>query len=298
MPSWAFHFHVITLQIHWCLEYKANISSGVWCWGSGPTCECWFCLWGTWDWPHPGLRCCWSVCFHHWWQLWWQARGRKGFSPAESNQRTEVTSPRVMKEGFLPYKKKKRETSCLYPRLTSVFLPAPPCNLSWPRHVTLMKWNWNSSCISHSASALWDLLRGHGAEKKKPLQTSQSSVSKRSAQLKPSLQRMLRAGPDLDTLVLSTKQQSSQTQQDVAFTHSNTTGGSHGNLPLFQAAMQCYNYESTWTQHNFNLMLILNTCNIHKVKINFFFFTIPACYLHWHDILVPVWWWTFSITLK
>lgn len=81
---------------------------------------------------------------------------------------------------------------------------------------------------------------------------------------------MLRASPDLDTLVLSTKQQSSQTQQDVAFAHSNTTEGSHGNLPLTQAAMRCYNYESTWTQHNFNLMVILNTCNIHKVKINFF----------------------------
>lgn len=147
MPSWAFHFHVIRLQIHWYLENKANISSGVWCWGSGPACECWFCLWGTWDWPHPGLRCCWSVCFHHWWQLWWQARGRKGFSPAKSNQRTEVTSPRVMKEGFLPYKK-KREMFCLYLSLTSVFLPAPPCNLSWPRHVTLMKWNWNSAAFT------------------------------------------------------------------------------------------------------------------------------------------------------
>lgn len=123
MPSWAFHFHVIRLQIHWCLENKAKISSGVWCWGSGPTCECWFCLWGTWDWPHPGLRCCWSVCFHHWWQLWWQARGRKGFSPAKPNQEDRGHITTCYERGISPIQKKKRNV----PLISKSNISLSPC---------------------------------------------------------------------------------------------------------------------------------------------------------------------------
>lgn len=261
MPRRTFHFHVVRLQIHWCLENKGNISSVcVWCWGSGPTCECWFCLWGTWDWPHPGLRCCWSVCFHHWWQLWWQARGRKGFSPAESKPEDRGHITTCYERGISPIQKKKEERNV--PLISKANISLSPCAtvqsfLTPTRPADEVKLEQQQH-FPLRLSPVRSPPRPRGWEKKKKntLQTGQSSVSKRSAQLKlswSSAESLHCRGCSEPVLTwthwsFSTKQQSSQTQQDVAFTHSNTTGGSHGNLPINSAShamLQLWIYMNT-----------------------------------------------------
>lgn len=42
----------------------------------------------------------------------------------------------------------KQKCSAYSQSLTSILLPAPPRNPSWPRHVTLVKWNWSSAAFT------------------------------------------------------------------------------------------------------------------------------------------------------
>lgn len=95
----------------------------------------------------------------------------------------------------------KQKCSAYSQSLTSILLPAPPRNPSWPRHVTLVKWNWSSAAFTTPHQPCGISSRGHGAEKNHQTASFQSANAQHS---QSSLQRTVRASPALDTLVLST----------------------------------------------------------------------------------------------
>lgn len=166
MPSWAFHCHVIRLQIHWYLENKADISSGVWCWGSVSA--------GSPD-EEPGtdlvLDSAAAGQFVSITDGNYDGRlEEERVSPLQNQTRGQRSHHRVLwKRDFSHTKKKERNVLLLSKSNISL----SPCTtmqsfMTPTRHTDEVK--LEQRCIYHSASALWDLLRGHGAEKNPPEQ--------------------------------------------------------------------------------------------------------------------------------
>lgn len=127
------------------------------------------------------------------------------------------------------------EKLCLYLRLdiadsfrtTTPFFTTPTCHTD--------KVKLEQRCIYHSASALWDLVRGHGAEENLEAARSLSANIQHSGS---SLQRLLEGSPELDRLVIQHKPRLTCRQQDITIIYSCFTVGIHDNLPIIQAAVQ------------------------------------------------------------
>lgn len=112
-------------------------------------------------------------------------------------------------------------------RTTTAFFTTPAC------HTDEVK--LEQRCIYHSASAPWDLVRGHGAEE------NLEAARFLSANVQPSessLQRLLEGRPELDRLVIQHKPRLTCRQQDIIRMYSCFTAGIHDNLPIIQAAVQ------------------------------------------------------------
>lgn len=112
-------------------------------------------------------------------------------------------------------------------RTTTPFFTPPTCHTD--------KAKLEQRCIYHSASAPWDLVRGHGAEENLEAARFPSANIQHS---ESSLQRLLEGSPERDRLVIQHKPRLTCRQQDSTVIYSCFTVGIHDNLPIIQAAVQ------------------------------------------------------------
>lgn len=127
------------------------------------------------------------------------------------------------------------EKLCLYPRfnIAASFRTATPFFTAPTCHTDKVK--LEQRCVYHSASALWDLVGGHGAEENLEAARSLSANIQHS---ESSLPRLLEGSPERDRLVIQHKPRLTCRQQDIAIIYSRFPVGIHDNLPIIQAAVQ------------------------------------------------------------
>lgn len=119
------------------------------------------------------------------------------------------------------------EKLCLYPRfnVADSFFATPTCHTD--------KAKLEQRCIYHSAPALWDLVRGRGAEGNLEAARSLSANTQHSP---PWLQRLLEGRPPQpDTLLIRRKPRPTRRQRGITRIYSCFTVGIHDNRPIIQA---------------------------------------------------------------